>query len=100
MSDPHLGSRTRSGAFRYDAKIELDSPSVHAKIVELVGSGKRVLELGCATGYMSKVLRDLGCQVVAVEIDAAAAAEAGAFCERVIVGDDHADGVGHLRVQW
>ena len=87
MSDPHLGSRTRSGAFRYDAKIELDSPSVHAKIVELVGSGKRVLELGCATGYMSKVLRDLGCQVVAVEIDAAAAAEAGAFCERVIVGD-------------
>jgi len=87
MSDLRLGRSARSRAFRYDAEIELDSPSTHAKIIRLVGSGKRVLELGCATGYMSKALRDGGCRVVAVEIDERAAAQAEEFCERVIVGD-------------
>jgi len=87
MSDVRLGRTARSKAFRYDAEIELDSPSTHAKIVRLVGSDKRVLELGCATGYMSKALRAAGCRVVAVEIDEKAAAQAEEFCERVIVGD-------------
>jgi SAM-dependent methyltransferase len=49
--------------------------------------GKKVLELGCATGYMSRVLRDRGCKVVAVEMDATAAARASQFCDRVIVAD-------------
>jgi SAM-dependent methyltransferase/regulator of replication initiation timing len=56
-------------------------------VVRLVGTGKRVLELGCSTGYMSRILRDRGCRVIAVEQDAAAATRARQFCERVIVGD-------------
>ena len=36
---------------------------------------------------MSRALRDRRCQVVAIEIDASAAEQASAFCERVIVGD-------------
>src|SRR5438105_13748046 len=72
---------------RYEAEIDLESDSTHARVVRLVGSGKRVLELGCATGYMSKVFHEHDCEVVAVEIDEEAAVRATEFCERVIVGD-------------
>jgi 2-polyprenyl-3-methyl-5-hydroxy-6-metoxy-1,4-benzoquinol methylase len=64
-----------------------DPDSTHAKIVRLVGRDKRVLELGTATGYMSRVLKEQGCTVVGVEIDPDAAELARPFCERVIVGD-------------
>jgi 2-polyprenyl-3-methyl-5-hydroxy-6-metoxy-1,4-benzoquinol methylase len=77
-----------SSAFRYDfERIDLDSDSVHADVVKLIGEGARVLELGPATGYMSKVLGDRGCTVVGIEVDAEMAERASAFCERVIVGD-------------
>jgi SAM-dependent methyltransferase len=47
-----------------------------------------VLEFGCATGYMTEVLKDrLGCTVVGIEIDPGAAALAEEHAERVIVGD-------------
>lgn len=75
------------GAARYELPIDLNSQSTHGRVVRLVGENKRVLELGCATGYMSRVLRQRGCQVVGIEIDAAAAVVAAAECERVIVGD-------------
>jgi len=66
-----------------------DSPdSTHNLVVGLVERGSRVLEFGCATGYMSRVLRDrLGATVVGVELEAAAAEEAGLHCDRVVVGD-------------
>jgi len=66
-----------------------DSPnSTHNLVVGLVERGSRVLEFGCATGYMSRVLRDrLGATVVGVELEATAAEEAGLQCERVVVGD-------------
>ncbi len=73
---------------RYDFDgIDLESGSVHADVVQLVGSGKRVLELGPATGYMSRVFAEHGCTVIGIEIDPAMAERAGEFCERVIVGD-------------
>jgi SAM-dependent methyltransferase len=47
-----------------------------------------VLEFGCATGYMTEVLKDrLGCTVVGIEIDRDAALLAEQHAERVIVGD-------------
>ena len=50
-----------------------------------------MLEFGCATGYMSQVLRDeRGCEVTGVEIDAEAAEQAKKFCMGVIVGDAEA----------
>ena len=62
--------------------------STHNLVVGLVPPGAHVLEIGCATGYMSEVLRArLGCTVVGVEIDPAAAAEAAGRADRVIVGD-------------
>ena len=66
-----------------------DSPgSTHNLVLGLVEPGSRVLEFGCATGYMSHALRDrLGAAVVGVELDAEAARLAEEHCERVLVGD-------------
>ena len=74
-------------AFKY-TEFQDDPASTHSKIVSLVPPATRVLEFGCATGYMSQVLKDrLGCTVIGVEIDRDAAAIAEQHTERVIVGD-------------
>ena len=74
-------------AFKY-TEFQDDPGSTHSKIVSLVPPATRVLEFGCATGYMSQVLKDrLGCTVVGIEIDRDAAAIAEQHTERVIVGD-------------
>lgn len=73
---------------RYDFdEIDLDSGNVHADVVRFVEEGSRVLELGPATGYMSRVFKERGCSVVGIEFDPGMATRAAAFCERMIVGD-------------
>jgi SAM-dependent methyltransferase len=66
-----------------------DSPgSTHNLVVGLVEPGSRVLEFGCATGYMSQALHDrLGATVVGVELNAEAAQLAAVNLDRVLVGD-------------
>ena len=66
-----------------------DSPgSTHELVLGLVEPGSRVLEFGCATGYMSQALRDrLGAAVVGVELNPEAARLAEEHCERVLAGD-------------
>jgi 2-polyprenyl-3-methyl-5-hydroxy-6-metoxy-1,4-benzoquinol methylase len=59
----------------------------HAKLLDAVGTGKRVLDVGCSSGYLARPLRERGNTIVGLELDAAAAREAEAFCERVLVGD-------------
>lgn len=61
--------------------------SGHAKLLALVGSGKRVLDVGCSSGYLARPLVARGCTVVGLELDPAAAAEARDVCEEVLVGD-------------
>ena len=78
---------TPSADGAYDFEIDLDSDSTHARVVRLVGSDRRVLELGPATGYMSRVFRDRGCSVVGIEVDPVMATQAAEYCQRMIVGD-------------
>ncbi len=62
--------------------------STHNLVVGLVPPQSRVLEVGCATGYMSEVLKSrLGCHVTAIEVSATAAEIARTRGDRVIVGD-------------
>jgi 2-polyprenyl-3-methyl-5-hydroxy-6-metoxy-1,4-benzoquinol methylase len=62
--------------------------STHNLVVGLVPPGARVLEFGCASGYMSAELRQrLGCHVTGIERDPAAAELAHGHAERVIAGD-------------
>ena len=86
MTDASAEQRQTAPRYDFDG-IDIDSGSVHADVVNLVGRDKRVLELGPATGYMSRVFNERGCQVVGIEIDAGMAATAAEVCERVVVGD-------------
>jgi 2-polyprenyl-3-methyl-5-hydroxy-6-metoxy-1,4-benzoquinol methylase len=61
--------------------------SGHAKLLALVGSAKRVLDVGCSSGYLARPLVAQGCTVVGLELDPDAAAEARKVCEEVLVGD-------------
>jgi len=75
-------------ASKYETRIDLENKnSSHTLIAELVGHGKRVLDVGCATGDLAEVLADHGCRVTGIEIDPKAARQAEKHCERVIVGD-------------
>jgi 2-polyprenyl-3-methyl-5-hydroxy-6-metoxy-1,4-benzoquinol methylase len=62
-----------------------------AKLARWVRPGSSVLELGAATGYFTEHLHTQGCTVDIVEVDAAAAAEAGRFARRMVVADLDAD---------
>jgi 2-polyprenyl-3-methyl-5-hydroxy-6-metoxy-1,4-benzoquinol methylase len=93
MEDEPRSAFTKAGttppahAFKY-TEFQGDPGSTHSKIVSLVPPATRVLEFGCATGYMSEVLKNrLGCAVTGVEISPEAAELAEQHTERVIVGD-------------
>ena len=74
---------------KYDIEVDLAAApeTSHAKMVELVGSNKRVLDVGCSTGYLARVLSALGNVVSGVEYDAPAAKEAEPSLARLVVGD-------------
>jgi 2-polyprenyl-3-methyl-5-hydroxy-6-metoxy-1,4-benzoquinol methylase len=59
----------------------------HTKLLSAVGSGKRVLDVGCSSGYLSEPLSQRGNTLVGIELDVDAAREAERWCERVLVGD-------------
>ncbi|MBN2054760.1 class I SAM-dependent methyltransferase, partial [bacterium] len=59
----------------------------HRVILAWVGRDRSVLELGCATGFLSRELAAQGCRVVGVEIDDAAALNAAPYCHAIHVGD-------------
>jgi 2-polyprenyl-3-methyl-5-hydroxy-6-metoxy-1,4-benzoquinol methylase len=61
----------------------------HRLVLEQVPPGARVLDVGCATGYLAAELTRRGCVVDGVEFDPAAAEQARApgRCREVVVGD-------------
>jgi 2-polyprenyl-3-methyl-5-hydroxy-6-metoxy-1,4-benzoquinol methylase len=73
---------------RYDASVDLSNKNnSHTLIVELVGHGRRVLDVGASTGFLARVLTERGCAVTGIEIDPNSARQAEESCERVIVGN-------------
>ena len=59
----------------------------HRMMIDAVRPGARVLDVGCATGYLAEQLAARGCTVFGMESDAANAEKARAFCAEVVVGD-------------
>ncbi len=61
----------------------------HLRLLELAlaDEPRRVLDVGCSSGYLSRKLAERGVEVVGVELDPAAAAEAREICAEVVVGD-------------
>jgi 2-polyprenyl-3-methyl-5-hydroxy-6-metoxy-1,4-benzoquinol methylase len=73
---------------QYDYRIDLDDLNdTHVRQLRLIGRDRTVLELGCASGAMTEVLRDHGNRVTGVEFDPAAAERAAEFAERVVIAD-------------
>ena len=71
----------------YLSREQLDSNNSLTKILAFVGSNKRVIDFGCATGYLAKLLAEQDCKTVGVEINPEAAKAAEQFCEQVTVAD-------------
>jgi 2-polyprenyl-3-methyl-5-hydroxy-6-metoxy-1,4-benzoquinol methylase len=67
--------------------LRSDPYRAHALTLRYCGPNKRVLEIGCSTGYLSEAMGQQGCRVTGVEIDPVAAEAAKRYCERVLVGD-------------
>lgn len=90
MPDPQSGWPPESGmeSLKYDVSPNVEDPrSSHYHLVEMTGFNRTVLEIGPATGYITRVLRDRGCSVTCIEIDPEMAAKANQYCSRMIVGD-------------
>jgi 2-polyprenyl-3-methyl-5-hydroxy-6-metoxy-1,4-benzoquinol methylase len=77
-----------SAMSKYHTELDpANSNTSHAQILALVGANKRVLDVGCATGYLARELVAHGCTVSGVEYDAAAAEEARPVLDRLLVGN-------------
>jgi 2-polyprenyl-3-methyl-5-hydroxy-6-metoxy-1,4-benzoquinol methylase len=80
-----------SSRYHYDVPdyhVYPDAYSRTQKLLTWVGMNKRVLELGCSTGYMSKYMtQKQNCSVVGIEMDPAAAKLAEKYCREVYVRD-------------
>ena len=61
--------------------------SSHAIIAKLVGADKNVLDVGCATGYVARILIDQGCTVSGIEYDSEAAEQARPLLKELVIGD-------------
>lgn len=70
-----------------EAEEQAEPASSHGMMLQMIGSDKRVVEFGCASGYMSRWLAAAGCRVTGVEVDPAMAAQAREVCDEVVVAD-------------
>jgi methionine biosynthesis protein MetW len=72
---------------------KLNPHQAHSIILRQIPTGVRVLDIGCATGYLGRFLtKERGCVVDGIEADQHAADEASEYLRRVWVGsvDDEA----------
>lgn len=73
---------------KYHTELDTNNANTsHAHLLDLVGYNKRVLDVGCATGYLARELVSRGCTVSGVEYDADAAEQARPVLDRVMVAD-------------
>lgn len=78
---------------------EVDRTAVNSSQVielELVGEGRRVLDVGCSTGYLARALADQGCTVTGVEYDQEAAERARPVLDELVVADLERDDLAGL----
>lgn len=73
---------------RYEADVDVDNPNLsHTQVVDLVGSGRTVLDVGCAEGDVARLLKARGCTVSGLDFDGEAAEKARADLDRLVIAD-------------
>jgi len=69
---------------KYEYQVDANANTAGAHIVRMVGSNKRVLEIGAGPGAITKLLKEHNnCLVTAVEIDKKAIEKLTPYCEKV-----------------
>ena len=68
---------------RHKYEYKVNPNAAGAKVVRMVGAGKRVLELGSGPGSITRLLKDNQCRVTALELDATAIEIVAEYCENV-----------------
>jgi 2-polyprenyl-3-methyl-5-hydroxy-6-metoxy-1,4-benzoquinol methylase len=74
---------------KYDIHLDLEQKqgTSHAMLVEMVGANKRVLDVGCDTGYLGEALSAFGNETSGFEVNEETAEQARKRLSRVEVGD-------------
>jgi 2-polyprenyl-3-methyl-5-hydroxy-6-metoxy-1,4-benzoquinol methylase len=72
----------------YEYEVDTASESAPAYVARLVGHNKRVLEIGCGPGSITKILAQQGgCQVTGLELDPEAIKKVTPYCVQVMQAD-------------
>lgn len=72
----------------YEYTVDLNSRTAPTFVAELTGSHKRVLEIGCGPGSITRILALQGqCRVTGIELDASAIEKAAPYCEQIFQAD-------------
>lgn len=87
-----FGHSRASARYEIETAIPEDPYDRNRILLEWIGEGKRVLEVGCSTGYMSRALAQRGCCVTGIEVDPVAAERARSYCRVVHVVDLNENG--------
>lgn len=61
--------------------------NVHQMVVDIIEPKTRVLDLGCATGYLARELIKKNCQVWGIDNDSKALTKAKKYCSRTLLFD-------------
>jgi methionine biosynthesis protein MetW len=88
---PSIELSTKSSRYHYVVPDFDTNPDAYNRtwiLLDWIGTGKRVLELGCSTGFMSHYMAEKrGCLVTGVEVDSDAAQQAARFCKQILTRD-------------
>lgn len=72
----------------YEYEVDTTSQTAPASVVRMVGKSKRVLEIGCGPGSITKILAEQGdCQVTGLELDPEAIKKVIPYCVQVMQAD-------------
>jgi 2-polyprenyl-3-methyl-5-hydroxy-6-metoxy-1,4-benzoquinol methylase len=81
----------------YEYDVDTSSETAPANVVRMVGHGKRVLEVGCGPGSITRILAEQSqCRVTGFELDPEAIKKVRPFCEVVIQADLNSEEWPHL----
>lgn len=82
--DSHESQGEIEMTHKYEYEVDTESKSAAAFIVQMVGTGKKVLELGTGPGSITKHLSNNQCIVTGVDIDDEALEIVDEFCEETL----------------
>lgn len=81
----------------YEYAVDTASQTAPANVVRLIGNNKRVLEIGCGPGSITKILAEQNnCQMIGLELDPEAIKKVKPFCEKVMQADLNSNDWPHL----